>query len=130
MSAVRNNPGASITTTSCPYVTSIAAVMSTNSVDAVGEVTSDFFDPVLCFCPSAAAQPFIVSHLFCFKNISTRRAPCFWILVSCSPLIGWNTTLSCICCVSDFVAFIPSVPNHFSPCVRFIWVNTWTLRFV
>ena len=88
MLAVRNYPSASITATSRPSITSIDVVMSTNSVAAVGEVTSDFFDPALCFRPSATARPSIFPYHFCSKNILTRSAPCFWILVSCSPLIG------------------------------------------
>ena len=130
MSAVRNAPGTSITATSRPSIASIAAVMNTNSVTAVGEVTSDFFYPDLCFCMSATARTFIFQHRFCFKDISTCSALCLWLLVSCLPLIGWNTTLSSICCISDFMAFIPSFPNRSSPCFRFSCINTWTMRFV
>ena len=75
MSDVKNAPGASIIVTSRPYVASIAAVTSTNSVAAVEEGTSDFFNPSLCSCPSAAVRPFIFPHRFCFKNISACSAP-------------------------------------------------------
>ena len=94
MSAVRNTPGTSITKTFRPYVTSISAEMITDSVAAVGEVMSDFFNPAffLSVCDSTAF--YFLYHL-CFKKISTRSAQCFWILLSSSPFIGWNTTLPC-----------------------------------
>ena len=87
MSSVRNAPGAPITATSRPSVASVDAGMSTDSFAAVGKVMSDLFDPDLCFRLSATARPFIFLHHFCFKRISTRSAPCFWLLVSCLPLI-------------------------------------------
>ena len=77
MSAFRKNPGASITATYWTSIALIYAVTRTHSVAAVGEVTSDFFDPSLYFRPSATARPLIFTHRFCFKNISTRSAPFF-----------------------------------------------------
>ena len=47
MSAMMNAPGVSITAISWPSISSIDAVTSTNSVAAVGELTSNFFDPSL-----------------------------------------------------------------------------------
>ena len=130
MSAVRNAPGVSITATYRPSVASIAAVTRTDSVAAVGEVTSIFFYPSLCFRPSTKARNFIFPHRFFLKNISTHSAPFFCFFVSFPPLIGWNTTLSCICCISDLVAFITSFPNLFSPCFRFSCVKMRTMRLV
>ena len=93
MSAVMNDYGASITAKYRPPVALIAMVMRTDSVTAVSEVMSDFFNPSLCFRLSATEQPFIFPHRFCFKNITTCSAPFFYFFVSCFPLIKWNTTL-------------------------------------
>ena len=130
MSAVRDAPGVYITATSQLSVVSISVVMSTSSVATVGEVTSDFFSPYLWFRLSVIAQPFIYLHRFLFKNIRICSSLCLWIMVSCSPLIRWNTTLSCICCIYYYVALIPSFTNIFIPWFRFSCVNTWTMRFV
>ena len=65
MSASRNAPDAFTTANSRPSAASIAAAMSTDSVAAVGEVTSDFLDTNICFCLSATARPFIFLHCFC-----------------------------------------------------------------
>ena len=69
VSVVRNAPGESIMATSWISAASIYAVMSTKSVAAVGEVTSDFFDPDLCFRPSATARPYIFPHRFTSKTL-------------------------------------------------------------
>ena len=129
MSAVRNAPGTSITVTSWTSIALIYAVMRTDSVAAVGEVTSKFlsFSLLSSICVGAA---FYFLHRFCFKNISTHSGPFFCFFVSCSPLIGWNITLSCICCIYDLLSFIPAFTNLSSPCFRFSCVKTRTMRFV
>ena len=127
--SVRIAPVASITATSRRSVASIAVVTSTDSVAAVGEVTSIFLILLFAFV-RLRRRSLLFYRIIFFKNIRTRSAPCFCFFVSCSTLIGWNTTLSCICCISDLVTFIPSLPNIFSPCFRFSCVKMWTMRFV
>ena len=129
MSAVRNAPGASITATSCSYAASNAAVMRTNSVAAIGEVTMDLFIFYFLFI-LLQLRGLLFFRFFLFQNISIHSAPFFCLFVSCSPWIRWNITLSCICLISDLVAFIPLLPNIFSPCFRFSCLKTWTMRFV
>ena len=68
MSAVRNDPGASITATSRPSIASIATVVRTNSFPAVGEIIMDFFNPFIFFHLSVTARPFIFSHFFVSKH--------------------------------------------------------------
>ena len=70
MSASRNVPGASITLSYRPSVASISALTSTDSVDAVGEVTSDLFNPDICFRPSATARPFIFRIVSALKTLA------------------------------------------------------------
>ena len=129
-SSVRSPPGALMTATYRFYVASIAAVIRTDSVVAVGEVRSNLFDPFICFHLSATARPFIFPHIFFFRDISTLSALSFWILVNRSRFTRWKNTLSCICCISEFVAFVSSHPKHFRPSFKASCVNMCTRRLV
>ena len=128
--AVRNTPGELMTLKYRFSVLSIVAIIRTDSVEAVREVMSEFSDQFLCFWPSATARPFIFPHIFFSRNISTRSAPRFCILLVLLPFTGWKTTLPSICFIYYFVAFITSLPKFFRPSLRVSCIKTCTRRLV
>ena len=127
-----NTPGASMTVTSWFSAASITDVIRTDSVAAVREETSNFFYMFLFFRLSAMARPFIFPHILFlfFSNIINCIAPRFCFLEIHLPFTRCKTTLSCICCIYDFVGFIPSLLKHFRPSFRVTCIKICTRRLV
>ena len=93
MYALKKAPGMPHILSSLPSCVSIVAVVITESVENVGEVTY-LATAFLCyFLPSTHVRPFTIPYLLTFKKISDSSASHFCSLVRCSYDLGQNLSL-------------------------------------
>ena len=93
MSALRKAPGMLHIPTLHPSCASIIAVISTDSVDTVGEVASPVTAFLHCLWKYAHVQTFNITSLLTFKNISDLSASHFCYSVRCLAYLGQNVSL-------------------------------------
>ena len=93
-------------------------VMSTASINTVGDVASSLDDLGLCFRTSAQACPLILPLRFYFRNISNSRASYFSLSVRSPALRGIKVLFMWSCSNSLETAFYPFSFNWFGPLFR------------
>ena len=101
-----------------------------DSIATVDELVSSFVLQILCFLPSI--HPFILPHLFCFKNIKYYNADFFSSFVISLNFFGSITNLSCSYLSSFKTASLPFCSNTFRPldtlyCVSIVDI-IWLVR--
>ena len=93
MSAMRKAPGMLHIPTLHPSCTSIVTVISTDSVDTVGEVASPVTAFLHCLWKYAHVQTFNITSLSTFKKISDSSASHFCYSIRCLDDLVYNVSL-------------------------------------